>query len=310
MYSCYRERPSRRSAKGISLIALIITIIVIIILAVIIFSSGSSDTITKAQEATFRSDISSMKEQLGIYKSTKLMLQSDFNEKTLFGKVSDYFSRYDKYDEEIEVFGGELAYVGNTEQKKLIAREMGLITDVVSVGSTKFNKPDISYLPEATTYAIYYDGSNDPKTMPLTQAKKDTSWYDYSSTQKKWANIKTTNNENEAYWVWIPRYAYKIDNPYTTTAQTINIKFLAGISNIPADGTTLEDYIIHPAFTFGGVELTGIWVAKFEASSNTPNAVDGDGYYTGGANNILLQVRVLPGVYSWRNIYVGNMQTV
>jgi Tfp pilus assembly protein PilE len=107
MYSCCSKRPLRRSTKGLSIIALIITIIVIIIIAVIILSSGSSDTITKAQEATFRSDISTMKEQLGIYKSTKLMLQRDFNDKTMFGKVSSYLSRIDKYDEEIEVFGGE-----------------------------------------------------------------------------------------------------------------------------------------------------------------------------------------------------------
>jgi type II secretory pathway pseudopilin PulG len=172
------------------------------------------------------------------------------------------------------------------------------------------NAPDLTNLPNASTYAITYDGSNNPVTMALAQAKTDTSWYDYRSSVKKWANIKTTNGGNDAYWVWIPRYAYKIDSPNTTTSQTINIKFLSGTSNTPADGTQLPaDYVVHPAFTFGGVELSGIWVAKFEASSTNPTKVEG-AYYTGGGNDTALQVRVLPNVYSWRNIHTGNAQTV
>jgi Tfp pilus assembly major pilin PilA len=172
------------------------------------------------------------------------------------------------------------------------------------------NKPELTYLPEATTYAITYNGSNNPEPMPLAQAKTDTSWYDYSTSEKKWANIKTTGSSNEAYWVWIPRYAYKIDTPRSITPQTINIKFLIGTSDIQADGTALPtDYIVHPAFTFGGKELTGIWVAKFEASSSNPNKVEGS-YYTGGGNDTSLQVRVIPNVYSWRNITTGNAQTV
>ncbi len=31
-------------------------------------------------------------------------------------------------------------------------------------------------------------------------------WYDYEN--GKWANIKTSNEGLEAYWVWIPRYEY------------------------------------------------------------------------------------------------------
>jgi hypothetical protein len=170
------------------------------------------------------------------------------------------------------------------------------------------NKPDLTYLPEGTTYAITYDGSNNPQTMALATAKTDTTWYDYST--KKWANIKTSNNGNDAYWVWIPRYAYKIDTPHVTTAQTINIKFLIGTSDIQADGSALPaGYTVHPAFTFGGKELTGIWVAKYEASSSNPTKIEGS-YYTGGGNDTSLQVRVLPNVYSWRNLTNGSMQTV
>ena len=111
-------------------------------------------------------------------------------------------------------------------------------------------------------------------------------------------------------------YAYKIDHPHTTTAEQIHIIFLKGTSNDPIDGSTLpSDYIVHPAFTFGDQRLSGIWVAKYEASSSDPNILQsGDTYnlngYTGGASDTSLQVRVLPDVYSWRNIDIEDIQTV
>ncbi len=72
---------------------------------------------------------------------------------------------------------------------------------------------------------------------------------------------------------------------------------------------------MHPGFTFGNTQLSGIWVAKYEASSTDPNKTEATGTYyaganTGGGNVNNLQVRVLPDVYSWRNVNVGNTQTV
>ena len=68
--------------------------------------------------------------------------------------------------------------------------------------------------------------------------------------------------------------------------------------------------MIHPAFTKegnGGLgELDGIWVAKFEASSNTTTP---DTNY-GGGNDANLKVQVKPGVQSWRNITTNNIFTV
>ncbi len=170
----------------------------------------------------------------------------------------------------------------------------------------------MSDLKDSTTKAIKWDSNNVESEISLPQAKIDTTWYDYSN--KQWANIYTNNNGNKAYWVWIPRYAYKISNPHTATATQIDIKFLAGTSNVAADGSSLDGYIIHPGFTFGDTQLSGIWVAKYEASSSDSNKLETTGTYkganTGGGDVINLQVRVLPDVYSWRNISVGNSQTV
>ena len=102
-------------------------------------------------------------------------------------------------------------------------------------------------------------------------------WYNYiaqdTSTEEggtsKWANAKT---EDGSLWVWIPRFAYKINDN-----NTIDIEFLKGNTNKNKDGKDVEKlgYIVHPAFKNGTAnnfnngewyeEITGIWVSKFEA---------------------------------------------
>jgi prepilin-type N-terminal cleavage/methylation domain-containing protein len=122
----------------------------------------------------------------------------------------------------------------------------------------------------------------------------DTSWYNYAN--KEWANAKTNDG---SMWVWIPRYAYQIASGYhTTTAGTVNVKFLKNATNTASDSTTIyEDnatnthYVKHPAFDFGGTQLTGIWVAKFEMSGTTAS------------------LDSKPGIASLRSVTVGNMFT-
>ena len=140
--------------------------------------------------------------------------------------------------------------------------------------------------------------------------------------KSEWANAKVTtqvNGENvESYFVWIPRYAYKINGE-----NDIDIKFIKGTGTEAVDGVTTckyaddstlntsTDYIIHPAFTtnadLGGgwdEELPGIWIGKYEASSVEGNS-------DSSADNVTTKhVKVQPGVSSWRYIQIGNMYTV
>ncbi len=60
-------------------------------------------------------------------------------------------------------------------------------------------------------------------------------------------------------YVWIPRFAYKID---TETSNT-EIKFIKGNSNIATDNTYIDNtWTIHDKFTTSDeIELTGIWVS-------------------------------------------------
>ena len=157
--------------------------------------------------------------------------------------------------------------------------------------------------------------------------KKDetNSGYSYIDTSEsgkenksEWANAKVTtqvNGENvESYFVWIPRYAYKINGK-----NDIDIVFIKGTGTEAAeegktckyanDSTlnTSTDYIIHPAFTtnadLGGgwdEELPGIWIGKYEAArSDTVGATQGSA----------TTIKVQPGVTSFRSITIGDMYT-
>ena len=170
-----------------------------------------------------------------------------------------------------------------------------------------------------------------PKNWKKTTSN-DPEWYDYGTevnapklgegmtpivyigenkpTEKKWANAMT---EDGSMWVWIPRYAYQIADNYHTnsvTGGTIEIKFLKDSSNVAYDGTSTWDNVsgqgkwnVHPAFNYGQ-EVSGLWVAKFEASSKEGNSNNS------GDNVTTKTLQVKPGVSSWRNIEIGNMYTV
>ena len=121
-----------------------------------------------------------------------------------------------------------------------------------------------------------------------TISKDDTSWYNYK--KKQWANVVLVNNRANylnttgvtvnkddilAYYVWIPRYKYKIwsvdNNNKKGKEQEIEIVF-ENKNDSKILGTQIGEYRTHPAFTFGNTELNGIWVGKFETTgtADTP----------------------------------------
>ncbi|MDD3392657.1 MAG: prepilin-type N-terminal cleavage/methylation domain-containing protein, partial [Bacilli bacterium] len=147
--------------------------------------------------------------------------------------------------------------------------------------------------------------------------KADTSstWYDYEN--QMWANVVlvtedsrssyqsaasgTTIDEGDilAYLVWIPRYEYETITSDVATQIKVNF--------ISIDTTEASDnYIIHPAFTFGDEELSGIWVGKFETSTETTSTC-----YTSPSTDNCLDVNpmIVPNVSSLRNQTVSTMFT-
>ena len=174
-------------------------------------------------------------------------------------------------------------------------------------------------------------------------------WYDY--TNKKWANAilvteanrstyqsatagtEITDSDILAFYVWIPRYKYKVWNKdkvvgtdsYNARTMGIDITFENGIDttgtivcndysyNAPSAeaGSPNEtctgsngEYYTHPAFTFGDSEVKGFWIGKYELSSETPTATDG------GGSSTTLTARILPNVNSWINNKLSNFNTV
>ena len=110
-------------------------------------------------------------------------------------------------------------------------------------------------------------------------------WYDYAN--KKWANAVVVTSASRSkylsasagtaitesdilgYFVWVPRYRYKLFNAAngTASAQSISIEFESA-GTTKSTGTTNGTWLTHPAFTFGSAELDGIWVGKFELTGD------------------------------------------
>ena len=188
----------------------------------------------------------------------------------------------------------------------------------VKYPTTTPNAPD---LMNNSLVPVKYNGTN-----WVITTSGDSSWYNY--TKQEWANavilkdgvsnevgktltLPTSTSDIEssdvkAIFVWIPRYEYKIDGQYGmcgTDAKNpgaIDIKFVDS-SKTTAD----ENYIMHPAFTFGEDELSGIWVGKFETSAE----VGSNCYNTASdanCDNINQEPYILPNVPSLRYQTVGN----
>ena len=125
--------------------------------------------------------------------------------------------------------------------------------------------PDLDGFNTASTYYLLYDSveNENPTVGNAIYQDVPSGWYSYSN--KKWANVATVSNAHMAYLVWIPRYVYRI------SGGTVDIKFV-NKENVYIDETgnettpILEGYTLPDAFTFGGEELAGIWVTKYEIS--------------------------------------------
>ena len=158
----------------------------------------------------------------------------------------------------------------------------------------------------------------DENNNEIETTESDPDWYDYD--EKRWANAKSAD---DSYWVWIPRYAYKITSGYhKSETGTIDVKFLKGRTNEPIDSTPIETegyepgvkdtsihHFLHPVFQFNEEEL-GFWVAKYEpsvADISHPCYIN-ESELNCDNNNLVL--KIVPNVKSWRYINVATAYEV
>ena len=268
-----------KQEQGITLIALVITIIILIILATVTITLvfGEGGLIKRAQE----------------------------------GKELTEQAQKDEQDElkgAEEFINGVLAGTDlpdNPDENEPYVDESIAVAPEISEGMTP----------------VKWNGSNWVQTEAT-----DSEWYNYG--EKKWANVvlggATFNegvlDESKTYsmLVWIPRYAYKINSQYHqngSSAGEIDIVFI-DTANKGKDGSktysttypsattggAMSDYVVHPAFDYGGTALPGFWVGKFESSSQ-----EGNSNSSSGDNVTTKTVQIKGDVSSWRYIEVSNI---
>ena len=195
-------------------------------------------------------------------------------------------------------------------------------------GSNEWKKADSNNAKEANKW-YDYDNKMWANAVTVTETNRAT----YLN-----ANVGTTipMDDINTMWVWIPRYTYTYLN--TNTPQEISIKFEEGTNStgtikcvdaVTGTSSTSEtctdetngsliagtSTYTHPAFWWDkdddnvretGEELTGIWVGKFEVSSDTTCTPSSNVAVGSGCNLQTIRPQIKPNVTSWRGAQVGT----
>ena len=193
--------------------------------------------------------------------------------------------------------------------------------DLVETGGCGYIDPTGAKAPELTANMIPIVRSDDNTKWLKADVKSE--WYNYGDA--KWANAVLVTNSSRAYYkrvevgteiaesdvlmyyVWVPRYRYKIFNApaIAKTIQKIEIIF-EGKRTTESDGDANGEWLTHPAFDFGSLKLNGLWIGKYEtAYSGATSAASAEKSIPEEHKAI-----IKPNSYSWRSITVFNMFTV
>ena len=289
--------------KGITLVALIVTIIILLILAGIsIQTITNTGLFAKVNEAKKTSEIANIKEQIQmkIYQK-ELFNVGTISDMELKSILEDYGTiQYEADGTTIKGIKTSKGYeISLADINSIKTTEETLVADGSWQKGKGVNSPQ---LLTGMTPIKFTEPTDSEEGKTVKTISSDSEWYNYNT--KKWANAQT---QDGSMWVWIPRYAYRIN----TSTQTCDIVFLIGTTDNYYDENgelqtakrqktinetidTTTGYTVHPAFTNetnikyvnGGwnKEIAGIWVAKFEAGyatgNNTVTKADGTAYTT------------------------------
>ena len=267
-------KKNAKNSRGITLVALVITIVIIIILATVTINMAFGDN-GLIKQAELARDMAA--------NSTRYETESMAN-------VTAYLNEVMNDDSEITPPTPQEPATDGT-----FSEEEGVNTPNIgdNMQLVVFDEDTSIWVEDTTKEAYSY---------------KDTSTEGANSSE--WANAKVTIDGIDSYFVWIPRFAYKINGE-----NDIDVKFINGTGKTTVDGIeckyasenpTADDYIVHPAFTDeeenGGWDspIAGIWVGKYEtARSDTVGSTQGSA----------TTLKVQPNVTSYRNETIANMYT-
>ncbi len=247
-----------KNEKGITLIALIITVVVMLILAGVAISVLTSDG--------------------GLFDKTRRAAEAYENAAQREAEqITDLISESEKFFSGISSKPSDPKTNGSWNGK--------VNTPRLATGMT----------------AIYWNEDGEEVELTSSSSKSEwNKWYSYTaqtgttetpgSGTSKWANAvtKDKNGNITGYWVWIPRYEYKLTPPASgETAGTIEVNFIS--TNTTTSSSS--EYKVHPAFISdpekGGwdKELPGFWVAKYPAGYQA-RTVDGEGKFVNASDKI------------------------
>ena len=314
----------KQTNKGITLIALVITTIVLLILAGVTIATltGENGIFSKANEATEETARKTAEEKVAI------AVLGSYGEN---GNID-----YDKLNENLENIEGltsglpidKLPATVVVDGYNITINADGTINfHEEAVGKGEWNGELNTPILKEGMKAVYWDENGNE--INQNDANFNVSdWFDYevqtTSTiqggSSKWANAKT---DDGSYWVWIPRFEYKITPPSTSeNAGIIEVNFIPTNKTEPSSG-----YTIHPAFTnnidLGGWDnhISGFWISKYEisqeisednkiwSSRNTTSVQDGNILTNDINNNLSVRAVSKPNVSSWRFCNIGNCYT-
>ena len=367
------RKQNLKENKAITLIALVITIIVLLILAGVSIAmlTGQNGILTQAQKASEETEVASEKEAVSLaYTSaytknkgegnvTDIQMQEALDENGTDAKASGTGTLVVEFENGrtymIDQNGnvtGPLKAPEETEEPEAGGSIDTMLYGIIEIkwlmGDTNFvsetaNAPVLKTDIENTTMKLV---SYDTNGTPIEST-------DYNYAENRWANAEVEidygegNQKIKSYFVWIPRYAYRIiyfkdepsKNEYLNGTKTedeaikegkiIGYSDSRGIVSIDTEGTVKKvsgttslnidgDYFrVHPAFTNdvenGGwdSELPGIWVGKYETSLVKKS--DGSDYsptstmIVGESSNYA--IRVEQNKSSWQYATIDNQYT-
>ena len=309
-----------RKEKGITLITLVITVIIMLILAGVVITAviNGDGLFSKVREAkeTYENAVQSENDKI---QNLIEQLESSFN-----GSVNG---------------GGNPGTGTGDDEDDITQGEVSEISVKLTEGMVPvtYNESDSSWYvatEEEITNNTWYDYVD---TSVVGQENKS-KWANVmlrdnlkveGVTNESTANLedlygKKVTSEGSMY-VWIPRYAYKIASGYhTDEAGEILIKFL-NTDNTFKDGSNISiivsnpaetlvnaslNYLVHPAFSWEKedgtpVELEGIWVGKFAASS--ANASFGATQAGNVRTSSSVILRTVGNVVNWSGPNINNI---
>lgn len=286
-----------KSSRGISVISVIVTVVIIIILSSITIFSGAN-MLSKARESKAKERLEVIYEALtkdelslgiGDTSEERVLQDDDYIKMGL-----DYYAKGDEMPE--VTFSKRIGAIDDVSDTTKRTYHLKTYIDTNKTKPYEIYKERNSTETKYTTSVIFDSvaGVNRPQ---LTSAMKaitfgnsevgeyvedlfNQNWYSYDSKAPNYANmeIEVTSNGHQIKktYVWIPRYAYKIQDYYKENVlpnvppTAIDIKFLKGTSNLDGDGNDLPSgYIVPTAFTFGDMPLAGIWVEKYTTETSS-----------------------------------------